>query len=257
MAHVLEAQYNWPVPAGTTLDRTIAGWDSWIFAQYLNDSIQLFLEGSLLETPPGCFLIVRPNTGHRYTCRAPLRHNWAHLDGDVDALLKRYALEPNKVYVPHDPEILSELFRKLSLTYHDRGRFRQEYMDLKAEEILACLAMQLDMSADVKEMGRDRINMLRELRSEMLEHPEQDWSVSRMAQRLYLSESFFYVIYRQYFGASPAHDLQTIRIERACHMLKDGVSVTEISGLCGFSNISNFIRQFKKVMGVTPTAYQK
>lgn len=63
MAHVLEAQYNWPVPAGTTLDRTSAGWDSWIFAQYLNDSIQLFLEGSLLETPPGCFLIVRPNTG--------------------------------------------------------------------------------------------------------------------------------------------------------------------------------------------------
>lgn len=146
MAHVLEAQYNWPVPAGTTLDRTSAGWDSWIFAQYLNDSIQLFLEGSLLETPPGCFLIVRPNTGHRYTCRVPLRHNWAHLDGDVDALLKRYALEPNKVYAPHDPEILSELFRKLSLTYHDHGRFRQEYMDLKAEEILACLAMQLDIA---------------------------------------------------------------------------------------------------------------
>ncbi len=64
----------------------------------------------------------------------------------MDALLKRYALEPNKVYAPHDPEILSELFRKLSLTYHDRGRFRQEYMDLKAEEILACLAMQLDIA---------------------------------------------------------------------------------------------------------------
>ena len=85
MAHVLEAQYNWPVPAGTTLDRTSAGWDSWIIAQYLNDSIQLFLEGKFLETTPGCFLIVRPNTRHSYTCHATLRHNWAHLDGDVDA----------------------------------------------------------------------------------------------------------------------------------------------------------------------------
>ena len=78
-----------------------------------------------------------------------------------------------------------------------------------------------------------------------------------MAQRLYLSESFFYVIYKQCFGVSPAHDLQMIRIERACYLLRDGISVTETSSLCGFSNISNFIRQFKKVMGVTPTAYQK
>ena len=175
----------------------------------------------------------------------------------MDQLLQRYQLEANKIYVPHAPEILSSLFRTLSLTHHGRGRFRQEYMDLKAEEILASLAMQLDLSPDIREMSRDRINMLHELRSELLEHPEQNWSVDRMAQRLYLSESFFYVIYKQCFGVSPAHDLQMIRIERACYLLRDGISVTETSSLCGFSNISNFIRQFKKVMGVTPTAYQK
>lgn len=257
MAHVLEAQYNWPVPAGTTLDRTSERLNAWIFAQYLNDSIQLFLDDQLLDITPGCFLIVLPNTSHRYTCKQMLRHNWMHLEGDVDQLLQRYQLEANKIYVPHEPEILSSLFRTLSLTHHGRGRFRQEYMDLKAEEILASLAMQLDLSPDIREMSRDRINMLHELRSELLEHPEQNWSVDRMAQRLYLSESFFYVIYKQCFGVSPAHDLQMIRIERACYLLRDGISVTETSSLCGFSNISNFIRQFKKVMGVTPTAYQK
>ena len=238
MAHVLEAQYNWPVPAGTTLDRTSERLNAWIFAQYLNDSIQLFLDDQLLDITPGCFLIVLPNTSHRYTCKQMLRHNWMHLEGDVDQLLQRYQLEANKIYVPHAPEILSSLFRTLSLTHHGRGRFRQEYMDLKAEEILASLAMQLDLSPDIREMSRDRINMLHELRSELLEHPEQNWSVDRMAQRLYLSESFFYVIYKQCFGVSPAHDLQMIRIERACYLLRDGISVTETSSLCGFSNIS-------------------
>ena len=196
MAHVLEAQYNWPVPAGTTLDRTSERLNAWIFAQYLNDSIQLFLDDQLLDITPGCFLIVLPNTSHRYTCKQMLRHNWMHLEGDVDQLLQRYQLEANKIYVPHAPEILSSLFRTLSLTHHGRGRFRQEYMDLKAEEILASLAMQLDLSPDIREMSRDRINMLHELRSELLEHPEQNWSVDRMAQRRYLSESFFYVIYK-------------------------------------------------------------
>ena len=241
MAHVLEAQYNWPVPAGTTLDRTSERLNAWIFAQYLNDSIQLFLDDQLLDITPGCFLIVLPNTSHRYTCKQMLRHNWMHLEGNVDQLLQRYQLEANKIYVPHEPEILSSLFRTLSLTHHGRGRFRQEYMDLKAEEILASLAMQLDLSPDIREMSHDRINMLHELRSELLEHPEQDWSVDRMAQRLYLSESFFYVIYKQCFGVSPAHDLQMIRIERACYLLRDGISVTETSSLCGFSNISKAI----------------
>ena len=176
MAHVLEAQYNWPVPAGTTLDRTSERLNAWIFAQYLNDSIQLFLDDQLLDITPGCFLIVLPNTSHRYTCKQMLRHNWMHLEGDVDQLLQRYQLEANKIYVPHEPEILSSLFRTLSLTHHGRGRFRQEYMDLKAEEILASLAMQLDLSPDIRDMSHDRINMLHELRSELLEHPEQAWT---------------------------------------------------------------------------------
>ena len=79
-----------------------------------------------------------------------------------------------------------------------------------------------------------------------------------MAQRLYLSESFFYVIYKQCFGVSPAHDLQMIRIERACELLTNTtLSITEISTQVGYTDYRFFNKSFKKITGVTAHEYRK
>jgi len=52
--------------------------------------------------------------------------------------------------------------------------------------------------------------------------------------------------------------LTEIRISHACHFLiEDKMSVDQIADKCGFYNISNFYRQFKKVIGVTPLTYKR
>jgi AraC-like DNA-binding protein len=52
--------------------------------------------------------------------------------------------------------------------------------------------------------------------------------------------------------------LTEIRISHACHFLiEDKISVDQIADKCGFYNISNFYRQFKKVIGVTPLTYKR
>jgi len=52
--------------------------------------------------------------------------------------------------------------------------------------------------------------------------------------------------------------LTEIRISHACHFLiEDKMSVEQIADKCGFYNISNFYRQFKKVIGVTPLTYKR
>jgi len=52
--------------------------------------------------------------------------------------------------------------------------------------------------------------------------------------------------------------LTEIRISHACHFLiEDKMSVDQIADKCGFFNISNFYRQFKKVIGVTPLTYKR
>ena len=52
--------------------------------------------------------------------------------------------------------------------------------------------------------------------------------------------------------------LTEIRISNACHFLiEDKMSVDQVADKCGFYNISNFYRQFKKVTGVTPLTYKR
>ena len=51
--------------------------------------------------------------------------------------------------------------------------------------------------------------------------------------------------------------LTEVRITKACELIGNGThNVTESSFESGFTNISNFHRQFKKVMGMTPTEYK-
>ena len=52
--------------------------------------------------------------------------------------------------------------------------------------------------------------------------------------------------------------LTEIRISHACHFLiEDKITIDQIADKCGFYNISNFYRQFKKMIGVTPLTYKR
>lgn len=52
--------------------------------------------------------------------------------------------------------------------------------------------------------------------------------------------------------------LTEIRISYACKMLqKEDLSITAICDLCGFNNLSNFNRKFRKITGYTPTVFRK
>lgn len=52
--------------------------------------------------------------------------------------------------------------------------------------------------------------------------------------------------------------LTEIRISHACRFLiEDKFSIDQIADKCGFYNIPNFYRQFKKVVGTTPLTYKR
>jgi AraC-like DNA-binding protein len=52
--------------------------------------------------------------------------------------------------------------------------------------------------------------------------------------------------------------LNEVRVEHACRLLKDSTqSVSQIAFECGYANLSNFNRQFKQLMNLTPREYLK
>lgn len=69
--------------------------------------------------------------------------------------------------------------------------------------------------------------------------------------------SFYSHFYRNYKMSYKQYLLE-VRIEYACKLLKnENLNVSEIAYNCGFGNLSNFNRQFRKIKKITPSQYQK
>lgn len=90
------------------------------------------------------------------------------------------------------------------------------------------------------------------------EHYSECITISRLAAAVHLSESYFMNRFKEYVGLSAIEYISHFRIEKACKELAGTKkSVMEIAFECGFSNLSNFNRQFRRIAGCSPTEYRK
>ena len=63
-------------------------------------------------------------------------------------------------------------------------------------------------------------------------------------------------LFRHAFATTPNRYLITRRIERAKELLAaEGVSVTEVAELCGFSDVYYFSKVFKRETGMAPVQW--
>ena len=56
-------------------------------------------------------------------------------------------------------------------------------------------------------------------------------------------------------GMTYMHYLNTVRVSKACIMLRSGESVQNVCRNCGFENVSHFIQLFKRIQHITPHQY--
>jgi len=72
-----------------------------------------------------------------------------------------------------------------------------------------------------------------------------------------MSPFHFARLFRELVGTPPHRYLRDIRLNRAASMLRDGASVTLTCYDVGFSNLSHFIRSFRKRFGSSPSEQRK
>lgn len=84
------------------------------------------------------------------------------------------------------------------------------------------------------------------------------FSLAMLAKQHSLSISSLSHRFRAATGASPMEYLQSCRMENAKQMLAETDSgIRQIVEKCGFSDNSNFSRNFKKLTGLSPSGFRK
>lgn len=82
-------------------------------------------------------------------------------------------------------------------------------------------------------------------------------SLSEAAKLSYMSESTFSRTFKIASGLNFSEMIRKLRIEHGCKLLTSTeLSVAAIAKDCGYTNLSNFNRQFLKEMGITPREFR-
>lgn len=103
----------------------------------------------------------------------------------------------------------------------------------------------------------NRIVILKKILFFLRQNYDKPISLEMLSSTVNRSEAYVSYFFKNMTGKTPIEYLNEYRIEKACHKLRTtDASVTDIAFSCGFSDLSYFIKTFKKKMGLPPGKYR-
>ncbi len=127
------------------------------------------------------------------------------------------------------------------------------------EDILSTLEQRME---DYRNTGNAEKNaywtMMRELQNRIYEEPQFAWNAADAAREMGISSSYFQHTYKKNLGTSFNADVILARISLAERLLKNThMSVSEIAEKCGYTDVSYFMKLFKKKNGQTALEFKR
>lgn len=251
---IIALRHSYPEHAGFSINRG-QGRNDFTFLHFFN-SVDLLVNGDLIRTKPHACILFPPNVPQYFLSHERLIHDWMHFTEPPQGALERFGLQPNTVYYPQNHEKITHLIRETENEFFSSYSNREEMLVLKWEEIFITLSrcVKDEYQAPVAD---NLSKQLRGLREELLLRLNEPWTVEKMAQRVNLSVSRFFHVYKALFGISPTNDLISARITAAKNvLLGTEKTIGELASELGYHNVSHFIRQFKQIENVSPMQYR-
>lgn len=218
------------------------------------------IDGEATDFGPNTVMVYGAGSPVHYGCRNPhYNDDWIHFEllGEDEGLLRELAIPVNRPFTLPCLGTLTDYARlvvqeKLSARPHS-----PQAIDSLMHALLYSLADQVH-AAPNDNTGNPYYYPMSELRMEIQNAPWQKWDTPRLAQRLHLSISHFQHLYKQFFDTTCIQDIIRARIRYAqLYLCISEMTVSSLAAFCGYDNELHFMRQFKKVTGMTPSQYRK
>ncbi len=161
----------------------------------------------------------------------------------------------SKTAICHEICGVEKYFKELEKMLYSRGN------DSKIRRIVLMLVMEIcdNIKADTK--VEKPLVYLENIQKSVLyieKHFSEEIKIENLTSVSNLSRSTFSAEFKKYTGMSAIDYVIIRRLEQAMFLLKNTeLSISEVAGECGFTNLSNFNRQFKKMTKLTPGEYRK
>lgn len=126
--------------------------------------------------------------------------------------------------------------------------------------ILSMLAILMDhemMCHNVK-LENQRIESIKTVLAYISTHYQEKLYIQDLSSLVNMNEQYFCRFFKKAIGKPPIDYINDYRLTKVIHLLENTEQpITEISLDCGFNNMGNFQRLFKRKTGTTPLQYRK
>lgn len=207
-----------------------------------------------------CILYTPEYPEYYYTDGEEYIDDWIHFgpNEEEEQLMQSLNFPYNTPIYLGDASGVSNIIRNMCYEFYSTHIHRQETVELYLKMLIYKVHEQIELRQPSQSFSEtkygERLLWIREC---IYRKPCENWSVDHFAEEFALSRSRFQHLYSDTFGTSVTQDIIMSRIQYAANLLKHSESsVEEIACVCLYSNPSYFIRQLKKIMGVTPSAYR-
>ena len=207
--------------------------------------------GSIETKEKHCFLdknqaiLLDCNQYHQYASCGSWQFLWIHMNGSGVAALSEHILQ--ECIRPENPGECRMLIEQILEIGGDLSRLQQAGLFLHD---LLCRMIAGQTNSAPSETGQ-AIAYLEQ-------HYDQPVKIEEVARLVHLSKYHFIRQFKRAAGVSPYHYLMAYRINRSKTLLRTtDLSVSKIAELCGFSEDTNYIYQFRRQTGTTPAKYRK
>lgn len=210
--------------------------------------------------PENCLVIFDGTTEIVYSAAAEsLICDWILFDAEGNSEISDFAeIAYNTPIMHSDWQFVSDLIRNITTEYYSTNSRRIKIIDFMLKTLLVKAAEKKSHNETMQLAVDPHYSNLIELREKIYRNPQMKWNVDSMAAEVSMSRSYFQHIYRDIFGTSCMTDVINGKIEKAKEILSEtGCTVSQVAAMCGYDNEEHFMRQFKKIVGVTPTSYRK
>lgn len=236
-----------------------------------NGQLQVTINNVDYAGVSGDIFLVNPREIHKmhtdnletnyYTLLFPLELISFDAEDDVEEKYFKPLKEGNMLFINHLKEhVLYKKVLECVLNIIEANEIEKEMYQFETKIMLLQIIYLLLKNTSLTEIRGNgkNITIQRDILSYIDRRYTEKISLKDIADNFHMSEKYFSRFFKNCFQVTFVEYVNSVRLEKAAALLSTtDMSVTEVALSCGFSNISYFIRSFKKAFGSSPHSYRK
>lgn len=232
----------------------------------LSGGKSFLIDDKVYDVKPGDLFIINQFEAHkvipdseakfsRYIMHVHPTFLYSVSEGDIDLSDCFYRADGKNKFTL-SPSELEELCRLFEAMRTENPYGDEIYKKIRATELLLALNR-------VSATHSERISQAKKHKTVQLaidyinNNYSQELTLDMIAKNTYVSVNQLCRLFNRYCGTTVTKYITSKRITEAKKLLEEGKSVTDTAFMCGFNDYANFIRVFKKTVGVPPGKYKK